>query len=337
MKKTISLLVILSLILTFTACSSLSTGNLFKKENESDTSAEEKLFDLMVQALSDDKPNDLYGLFAKNTAYKQENFNEDLKDLVEFFQGEFQTYKKTQTRVSDMHDERLEDKDRTQIFYRICQYNHIETDTNRYKIIIRYNIEVKGDSDYEGISWLYICEQYNDTCETYDIMNKKPGIYIANCGEELQPPTNFNVFVNKNLDSLFTALENNDNEGVKDLFSRNTVQGIENFDDDVNSLISYFNGTVNEYYETVWYKYTETEENGVIKNVVSLYYDVDTTDGIYRITLDICTNYDIPEEKGIISLYIIKAEKDMNLKIPYRGDRKGTAGINIDVSNYRNN
>lgn len=51
----------------------------------------------------------------------------------------------------------------------------------------------------------------------------------------------------KDLENLIDCLENDDHDGLKNLFAANRVADIESFDEDINKLLVYFDGELESY------------------------------------------------------------------------------------------
>lgn len=131
------------------------------------------------------------------------------------------------------------------------------------------------------------------------------------------------------IQELITALDNKDKEDIKNLFAQGQIHDIENFDDSIDDLLDYYQGTYEEKksggrgedndkhyeYRASWY---------------NLSYDVTTSNEIYRIAIYWCIEHTIDENMiGIWSLYIIKMDDCPTPEYSYRGDGLWTPGINI--------
>lgn len=128
---------------------------------------------------------------------------------------------------------------------------------------------------------------------------------------------------------LIGYLDSNDKEGIKGLFAKGKINDIENFDESIDELFEYYDGT----YENKYSGATETnkdKDGKFINEWIIKPYDVTTSKDIYRIVYYYCSEYSTNKEYvGIWSLYIILRSDDLNSSYTYWGDGLWTPGINI--------
>lgn len=314
MKKILSLLLLTVLMIAICSCGVLPEG---KTDEESAVEA----LDGILEGIENNDPEAIKALFAKRTVYKQEDFDSDIAALIDFFEGEF---------VSRSTDGANVSWGMPGGGYTIGAYYEIETTEQSYVILFFLCLGDSKDLDKIGIETLRIVKA-EDYTHSMDPGSSKPGLYIGPPFDNT--PTNFSTIGKKHTENLVAAIEEKDSEKILGMFSENTLAELKSIDKDIEKLFEYYEGSAVKYTESVWGKYTETPEENGIKKTGSFYYDVKTTEGTYRITMDFCLNYEDEAAAGMTSLYILEADDSMNLKIPYRGDRKGTPGINIGVEN----
>ena len=139
---------------------------------------------------------------------------------------------------------------------------------------------------------------------------------------------------NEKLDKVLQALENNDPEALKKLFSVNAINSSDSFESDLQLLIDYFDGKTIFYNNQCALNVSRTREDDFEKKAISSTYDVETDKQIYRIAIqDVITNTLDQNDVGINSLYIIIKSDDTDHNYAYRGDGKNTPGINIGIKN----
>lgn len=135
------------------------------------------------------------------------------------------------------------------------------------------------------------------------------------------------------MDAVLSALQEQDADALKALFCQYTLSEATNFDQTIDNLFAYFQGTVTSTYSPGSHTSREREE-GKEKRDLYLSYDVTTTDQVYRIAIHYCvTNDNAPQQEGIVSLYIIKMAEDTDPQYAYHGDGAYTPGIQIGVPN----
>lgn len=133
------------------------------------------------------------------------------------------------------------------------------------------------------------------------------------------------------IDGVLAALQEEDSDALKALFSDYTRSGVEDFDRTVEDLFAYYQGKVVSVHD--WGMQTSKEREGdMTKKDLYLSYDVTTEDQIYRLAIHYCaTNDYAPEQEGICSLYIIKMEEDTDSQRAYRGGHVYAPGIHIGI------
>lgn len=148
----------------------------------------------------------------------------------------------------------------------------------------------------------------------------------------------FNVnsreLLNNTLEEALTSIQNKDKEKLKSLFAKNALNKIENLDDSIEELFSYYEGEYTSYDD--WGAFHETGEIKYGNKITELRstYDIVTDKGNYRATMKmISVDTNDSGNIGVWSIYFIKAENDDDLSCAYWGDKKNTPGINLDIKN----
>ncbi|MBE6686542.1 MAG: DUF5104 domain-containing protein [Ruminococcaceae bacterium] len=314
MKKFLLLLLITVLIITTCSCGSLPEG----KNNEEHAS---EALDAFLEGIENNDYEAIKAVFSKNTLYKQEDFNSDIADLMDYFEGDILSRSKTGVSRAGREDSHWD----------LSAIYKVKTSEQTYIVQFELCKNDTKDQEYRGIETLSIIkiEDYEDYMGA---SFSKPGLYVGPPPYD-NTPKNFSTIGKKHIEEVVNAIEKKDKEELQDLFSKNTLAELGNIDKDIEALFKYYEGSVIKYTESVWGKYVETEEENEPQKTGTFYYDVTTTKGTFRIAAEFCLNYNDENAEGLNSIYILKADETMNLKIPYRGDRKGTPGINIGVEN----
>lgn len=135
------------------------------------------------------------------------------------------------------------------------------------------------------------------------------------------------------IENFLDALEKNDKERIRKQFAPIILVEQDGFDDDLNSLIEYFDGEVEDY--TMGSVFEEEEsEYGKVKEWHRTSSDVTTTVDIFRMYFYWCVR-DTEEKRnvGLVSYYIIKFDDDYDPTTHlYGGDGLRTPGINIGIA-----
>lgn len=130
-------------------------------------------------------------------------------------------------------------------------------------------------------------------------------------------------------EKIISCIEEQDSTAMKKLFSLNTIDTVANIDEGIKVLFDFYEGEMASY--KLWgpASYSSKEYNVYTKRLDAS-FDVYTTVGVYRIAIRFCTiDSQTPENLGLISLYIIKAE-DSNMEYTYWGGDIFNPGITIE-------
>lgn len=137
---------------------------------------------------------------------------------------------------------------------------------------------------------------------------------------------------NTQFEQILNACKTQDKNALKVLFSEKVINENPNIDKSIDELLDFFQGDVVSYND--WGgsgAYAGKNDDGSGRNWKKLYstYDLKTNKQTYRFAMEVVVvDTASPENIGISSLYIIKAE-DSDMSFAYRGDGKWTPGINI--------
>ena len=137
---------------------------------------------------------------------------------------------------------------------------------------------------------------------------------------------------NAKFEQVLDACKTQDKSALKNLFSEKVINEVSDIDEDISELMVFFQGEVvsyNDWGATGSHAGKNDDGSGRIWKTLEATYDVETDKQKYRFAMEVSvvdTAY--PENVGISSLYIIKAE-DSDISVAFWGDGKGTPGINI--------
>ena len=135
---------------------------------------------------------------------------------------------------------------------------------------------------------------------------------------------------NNKFSELIDAIQTQDINTLKSLFSKNTLKEAENLDESIRHLFDYLQGELVSYNDWAGPGVTaKNDADGYWKQYYST-YDLETTQDKYRLAMEIITvDTADADNVGIRSLYIIRFEDDTDQNCAYRGDGAYTPGINI--------
>ena len=133
------------------------------------------------------------------------------------------------------------------------------------------------------------------------------------------------------MDAVLSALQEQDKEALRGLFSEYTLSETKGFDRTIEDLFAYYQGKVVSVHD--WGTHTSEErDEDMRKHDLYLSYDITTSDQVYRFAVHYCAMNDYaPEQEGICSLYIIKMEEDTDPQRAYRGGHIYAPGIYIGI------
>lgn len=135
---------------------------------------------------------------------------------------------------------------------------------------------------------------------------------------------------NKQFEKLIDAIQTQDIDAVRALFSENALKEAENADESIRDLFDYFQGELISYNDWGGPGVTAEMEYGDYQKIYDSTYDFETTQDKYRLAMEIITaDTTDTGNVGIRSLYIIRFEDDTDQNCAYRGDGAYTPGINI--------
>ena len=139
---------------------------------------------------------------------------------------------------------------------------------------------------------------------------------------------------NQEFEKVLNALVKENAEMLKLLFSQETLNTEKEFDNSVEQLFNYFDGEIKSYEDWGGPYVSTVKDDGDVIQIMKSTYDLKTSTCDYRI----CITYVYKDSTntnniGIKSLYIIKAEDDLNLQYAYWGDGIDAPGIHIGVPN----
>ena len=130
-------------------------------------------------------------------------------------------------------------------------------------------------------------------------------------------------------EKIICAIEADDTLALRELFSTSTVNNIDSFDEDIKTLVDFFEGKMVSY-KRYGPGSNESKEGTFRTKDVFASFDVTTDSAQYRIAIRFCAvDSQNAENIGVYSLYIIKAENS-DTEVAYWGNDVWNPGINIE-------
>ena len=133
---------------------------------------------------------------------------------------------------------------------------------------------------------------------------------------------------------LLKVFQDKDKEAFRNMFSREAIEQIENFDEKTDELFDYFVGDIVSYNEDGPVGTADSfERSGKKQKKLFQSFNVKTSVEEYRMAMYDCVmNTQEPDKIGIFSLYIVKESESPSYGFAYWGDGKETIGINIGIT-----
>lgn len=129
---------------------------------------------------------------------------------------------------------------------------------------------------------------------------------------------------------LLNALQSDDKAAAAEVFSENMRRSLADFPQMLDELFAYFVGEVQGDLRPDFSGVKRGVDYGEYTTSTTLYCDIITTAGSYRMTFCItCIDTETPENEGIWSLSIIRAEDDPRPDSRYSGDCTYPDGIHV--------
>ena len=143
---------------------------------------------------------------------------------------------------------------------------------------------------------------------------------------------------NVRLEEVIEAIENQDKDALKEMFSEQALDEADDFNGSMDYLFDFFEGEVDSWEKSSGPTVFESNNYGHKTKEVSSYYYVNTDKQKYFFLLrDYPVDTDHPDNVGLYMLLVVKAEDEEKLwdgdqKILYDGNQKiSHAGIYIPV------
>ena len=140
------------------------------------------------------------------------------------------------------------------------------------------------------------------------------------------------------MDEIIEALENQDKDALKKMFSRQALNEVEDFDGSMDNLFDFFQGKFDSWEKLSGPTVFESNNYGHKTKEVSSYFYVNTDKQKYFFLLrDYPVDTDHPDNVGIYMILVVKAEDEEKIydgdqKILYDGNKKlSHAGIYIPI------
>ena len=134
------------------------------------------------------------------------------------------------------------------------------------------------------------------------------------------------------IETVLKAIQDENHQKLKSLFAQTTLNQLQSFDESVDELFYYFQGSVESFDDGAGPFVSTTREDNLVFQLMESSFVVKTDVCEYRFAMQYITKGHL-ENIGITSLYVIRTTDDKNLDYMYWGDGNFTPGIHIAISN----
>lgn len=136
------------------------------------------------------------------------------------------------------------------------------------------------------------------------------------------------------MEAFLNAVADRNTRALRELFAPNALAEMEDFDAMAAVLFDYCSGKFTAYDDWAGPNSSKTMHYGDVVKTLYATYDIQMEEGNFRLALSLVrTDTETPDNVGLWSVYIIRAEDDTDLKCAYRGDGEYAPGIWIGVKN----
>lgn len=266
----------------------------------------------LLKCLQKEDRSAIKSLFAPNKIADIEDFDEDIDDLLNYYNGKYLSY--GSGGIGAFKDSNYGDI----VKYYDMSYD-VTTTEDIYRFHLIWYIQDTTDADNVGIWSLSIIRFDDDPDPESSYRGDGSWTSGINIGK---------ISVLYYLENIIECLQSGTPVELKSLFAPNKINGIETIDSDIEDLFAFF---VGEYQGRGWDSpilYSSANESGII-NYYDMSFFVITSVTQYRLAIRWCVEDTAdPDNLGIWSLYITECEED-GRKEPYWGDGLWTNGVNI--------
>ncbi len=159
-------------------------------------------------------------------------------------------------------------------------------------------------------------------------------LFICSCTTKGKTKTSDKDYkiAHETIEVVLETIQTKNIDALKKLFSKTALAKTNSFDDSVEMLFKYFDGTVESYDDGSGPFVETTRDNDKIYQLIESSFEVKTGTNEYRFAMQYVTLGD-EEDIGITSLYVIKLNDDKDLTCAYWGDGLFTPGIHVAIPN----
>lgn len=112
------------------------------------------------------------------------------------------------------------------------------------------------------------------------------------------------------MELFFTAINNNDKEAIKELFSEKALDDCVNADEQIDDLLNRFGGDIHSWKRGGLQTGESIEKGNRIKADIWVIYTFETTSEIYRVSMHIYPiDNEVPNNVGVYNVCIVEEEK----------------------------
>lgn len=268
----------------------------------------------LTDVLDTDNTEVLYELFAKNSMEKIDDFSSQAADLFEYYQG-------ISCNISQHNGLMVTDKFDHGKSSKVFDISYtINTDIAEYSLAVKWCVEDDFDEKNIGIQYIYILNSENNPYPEYKYWGDGTGTE--------------GIFTNRLYGGFYTDLfmervVKRDRNAIKEMF-REDIINVAGFNDKIDMLFDNYECEYDIVNSFVRPYETQTESGYEI----SSYYvkGFENAEISYKVCMRWCY-HNIEDKSGIVSLYIMRVNGQINMDNPYWADGLWTKGINLMLDN----
>lgn len=115
---------------------------------------------------------------------------------------------------------------------------------------------------------------------------------------------------NEYLEKIIEAVQNQDRDALKSMFSNNVLKEVQNMDESIDELFDFYQGYMVSVADSVGPSVKGENHRGIVKKVIQIYRTVETSEKKYHIAIRaVVQDTKFPDNVGLDALYIVETDK----------------------------
>lgn len=276
-----------------------------------DSICREKMQEL-ISVLDSADAEALHGLFAQNSLEKIDGFFVRADDLFDYYQG-------TSCTISQHNGLTVTDKFDHGKSSKVLNVSYtIDTDVAEYSLAVKWCVEDDFDENNVGIQYIFLLNSEHNPYPEYRYW----GDGTATAGIYVNRP-----YAGIYLENLISCISDRDKEKFASLFSQTAILQQQDFQTNVETLFSAYDGKY-DYSNSFIAEYSTESNRGYDISYYLLQYG-EPVSKIDCFCLRWCTESEDPNQIGALSFSYKKADGNVSMAEPYWGDGLWTEGVHV--------